>query len=530
MSTRAPVAGNTSSATAMKRKKDFFFEQKLFDDIIHVLGPHLVDLSLKQDCLWTPPASSVTGQQQQQGNPRLLDINTCLYGVTHMPQSQPRVILSHSNQVFNSLHLPWLRQLKIVYRATADAPLFLGRSGPSPDAALAHFLPESSVQPHPGPMLDLSACLALEVLSIEDHAHTGQPHQLRRYKRQEGEVDVVPFDRDQGIKFPSRLKALDLIGLTADKFNLGWLKHTPQINYVNVIGVRHSLPQNSFDGLASDSLDDKNPHDSDCSMSLPPSMWQLTDVQNLSLRHLQIHHHPTRHFRFKMLRNIPGLESLDLRDVPVDVIREAAEESEVGEGPTLEMSPKRFVVIFRLQIVGVVESTVEWTSLHLKTVLERYLPNVVKLHVDGLPVSQLIELTTGPSIRARQASLPEEGPQAQDEGHEQEQDHDRDHMQGQGQEQKPMEEQEQMQEQEPAQKRGSDGTVYLHQLAQVLTNEKLSTRDILIYSLVRMRCTPPLEPSQELQNLAIVSLRLRIHSITYITQGRIWQRVESSMI
>ncbi|CAO3571911.1 unnamed protein product [Mortierella alpina] len=501
MSSTAQVAGNTSSATAMKRKKDFFYEQKLLDDTINVLGPHLVDLSLKQDCLWTPPSSSVTGHQQQheQDNSRLLDIDTCLYAMTHMPRSQPRVILSHSNQVFSSLHLPWLRQLKIVYRATADAPLFLGRSGSSTEAARARCSSESSVQHSSETILDFSACLALEVLSIEDHPRSGQPHQLRRYKRQEGEVDVVPFDRDQGIKFPSRLKALDLIGLTADRFNLGWLKHTPQMNYINVIGVRHNRSDERVrDNPEGGSLDSRtrdsnsNSRTSHCSRTLPPSMWQLTNVQNLTLRHLQIHHHPTRHFRFKMLRNIPGLESLDLRDVPVDVLQEAAEENDDDEGPPIEMSPERFVVIFRLQIVGVVDSTSKRTALHLKTVLERYLRDVVKLHVDGLPVSRLIELTTGPSIRARQASLPEQGPQVQEERHGQEYDHERN--------------------------------------PQVLTNEKLSTRDILIYSLVRMRRTPPLEPSQELQNLAIASLRLRIHSITYITQGRIWQRVESSMI
>ncbi|KAF9573610.1 hypothetical protein EC968_008245 [Mortierella alpina] len=264
-------------------------------------------------------------------------------------------------------------------------------------AAPAHLASESSI-------LDLSACLTLEVLSIEDHAHTGLPHQLRRYKRQEGEVDIVPFDRDEGIRFPSRLKAFELIGLTADRFNLGWLKHTPQMNYVNIIGVRFlpALHKDSPDRPNSDrpkvdTLDNSVPISnsssitSNCCANLPSSMWQLTDVQNHSLRHLQIHHHPTRHFRFKMLRNIPGLESLDLRDVPVDAIREAAEENDVDEGPTIEMSPKRFVVIFRLEIVGVTEATVESTALQLKTVLERYLPDVVKLHVDGLPVKNQVQ-------------------------------------------------------------------------------------------------------------------------------------------
>ncbi|KAF9951837.1 hypothetical protein BGZ72_006723 [Mortierella alpina] len=441
-----------------------------------------------------------------------------------MPQSQPRVILSQSNQVFSSLHLPWLRELKIVYRVTVGAPLFLGRSRPLEVAAPAHHVPESSMQSNPEPILDLSACSALEVLKIEDFAHTGQPHQLQKYKRQEAESDVVPFDLDQGIRFPSRLKSLDMIGLTADRFNLGWLKFTPRINYVNIIGVRHHLPplhtdspdgtdSNGDDSLDNNSLDSTHSESSsmnNCCVYPSSSLWQVKDVQNHSLRHLQIHHHPTRHFRFEMLRNIPGLESLDLRDVPVDNLREAAEGIEVAGEPSSATTSTRYVVIFRLQILGVVESTVESTALHLKTALERYLPNVVKLHVDGLPVSRLIELTTGPSIRARQAYLPAQEPPEQE------------HKQEQAQEQE--------QEQVQVQKRGSNGTVYLHQLAQVLTNEKLSTRDILIYSLVRMRCAPPLEPSHELQNLAIASLRLRIHSITYIAQGRIWQRVESSII
>ncbi|KAG0197242.1 hypothetical protein BGX28_009255 [Mortierella sp. GBA30] len=521
--------------TSPMKKKDVIVEQKFLDDIIAMFGPSLEELSMKQDDFRSSrsplsserniPSSSrslpgqpsrlltlsnAAGRQQEQHQPPLFSgmTPTLLFGTTQAPQHNPRIILSHSNQVFNSLHVPWLRELKIVYSAVMDGPHFLTPSSiysaaasPSP----CYSSPSLTIPRTPMDTIDLSVCEALEVLWIEDFDDSGRPHQLRRlYERGESgqHEDIVPFHQDQGLKLPASLKSIEMVGFSAEKFNFGWLRATTKLEYLNITGVRrrtHSLVTRAqYDN---DSIAGERPGE---------SLWQWEGIELPYLKHLAVHHSPAQHFRFQILNNCPRLESVDIRNVPVEATQvpdATIQDNLCCHDGTQQGHQHRVasgVILCRLEILRVTQEFVAESAItfptRMKAFLERYLPNVTKLHLDGLSIRLLIELTTGPPSRK-------------------------------GREQHRREQSTASIELE------SEGKANLPHLEQVLTEEKMSASDVLKYSLIPARGVESVGIKSEVipraerapPTATIESFGLRMHSVTYTIQGKIWQRVASSV-
>src|SRR5690554_6321914 len=119
------IAANTK--LLKPKTRTFVREQRLLDEIVAAFGPHLTDLSIKQDVFCklsksggqsspnflTVPDPSVTVVIPFTSGPSVQ-----LVASTQVPKHIPRVILNQSSQIFHSLHLPWLREIKVLFRAT----------------------------------------------------------------------------------------------------------------------------------------------------------------------------------------------------------------------------------------------------------------------------------------------------------------------------------------------------------------------------------------------------------------------------
>ncbi|KAF9995733.1 hypothetical protein BGZ79_010547, partial [Entomortierella chlamydospora] len=286
-----------------EKKESGRCEKTLLDDISIMFGPHIEDVSMTQDfyCMKRRQYSSahLLPVPQQLVGQRLLsrpsgrDDLSAHYEVTaQAPLGDPQI---HIGRWF---HLHWLRELKIVYRATNEKPFFLHwptSSNPSvsqPDSLQGS--PMLAVTPR---VIDFTPCVTLESLSIEDIDRNGRPQRLWRY-RAHGMKDVIPFDKDQGIKLPSKLKSFEMIGQSADRFNFGLLGTTPRLECLQILGMKCRAESTAS--------------------SVRESLWYWDDVNLPSLKSLVIHHSPAQHFRFELLYRCTQLESLDIRDIPED--------------------------------------------------------------------------------------------------------------------------------------------------------------------------------------------------------------------
>lgn len=313
------------------KQKRRTFEQKLMDKIMTMFGPHPVEIAMKQDTIHTSESPHV--QQRAQAQPTsscssLLsssyfssaDVGTACVATMLVPGLEPRAVnLSHANGVFSVVRFAWLQDLKIVYRCCGFLLGGLGVGGGMRKACFldaATFYPlvrrwswTSEDQEEGGreedekedeenvAVVDLSHCVTLEVLWIEDLDRNGQPHRLRSWKnsvkdlfalaetggdnsREDDETkDMVPFLRDQGLILPGRLKSLTMVGLSANKFNFGWLRATPKLETLSIHGMR-------FRGFGDARLP-----------SVPTTtLWDLDRVFLPRLKFFSIHHAPVQQF------------------------------------------------------------------------------------------------------------------------------------------------------------------------------------------------------------------------------------------
>ncbi|KAF9180109.1 hypothetical protein BGZ50_006456 [Haplosporangium sp. Z 11] len=462
----------TASAKSLKPKsRTFICEQRLLDEIVADFGPHLVELSIKQDFFCklskscgqsspdflTVPDPSVTTVIPFVSGPSIQ-----LVASAQVPKHIPRAILNQSSQIFHSLHLPWLREIKILFRATADEPFFLFGSKACNLSSSAPLMLTPATIPR---TVDFSLCETLEKIWIEDLDHVGRPHVLRQQKqrRRDDNIELFPFDQYQGVLLPARLKSLTIIGLSAAKFNFGWLRETPHLEYLCILGIQtHPVA----DDIQEDTAAWGGVTSETCG-----SFWQWQDVSLLRLRYLTIHHSPTHHFRFGILQHCPRLESLDIRGVPLHAIR--LYEENVKFFSNVEQQKCSNVACCRLEALPVHEASRENFLQQLGKVLESFLPNVVQLHLDGIPISWLIELTTGPpSSPAHRSTLVK--------------------------------------------------AVKLPRLECVLTSENMGARDVVQYDLVP--CQRELTENIQLSTITFPS-KVFQNGVIYVIQKKYWQRL-----
>ncbi|KAF9111232.1 hypothetical protein BGX27_005208 [Mortierella sp. AM989] len=339
-----------------RRKKNGDYEQVLLDEITAVFGPHIEDISMTQDLykvkeqqyyIWPsspssqPPVERKLSEEEGFGDP-----STPLIVTTQVLQQDPRI---HIGRWF---HLHWLRELQIVFRATGDKPFFLQSS--------------DEQEPQLPKVIDFTPCETLESLTIEDLDHNGQPQQLLRQQAL-GSTDIVPFDQDQGIKLPSRLKSLEMIGYSANRFNFGWLRATSSLESLQILGPR------CFVGSAT--------------LGAYISLWRWEGVNLPSLKQMIIHHSPARHFRFEILYQCPQLEFLDIRDVPLYAFRVPRIDLHFqGSGHTRDTNEKfgslRKCRIDVLPSPGGLSPDIVY---ELHNVLQNHLLNVEQLCLYGIP-------------------------------------------------------------------------------------------------------------------------------------------------
>ncbi|KAF9096588.1 hypothetical protein BGX23_010889 [Mortierella sp. AD031] len=446
------------------KKRLWSFEQKLMDGITTIFGPHLVEIAMKQDILRladrpslsSPPSSSGKEEEEEtvQSTPipendgSSSTVAACVATTLVPGLDPPRVNLSHANGVFPAIHLAWLQQLKIVYRCDAKCGGEGSKAYFLNAPAFNSLVPQSSEEDREEEAVvravDLSQCETLEALWIEDLDVNGQPQRLRSWRNLspvmdtsvgDGDVyegvaagdvggsrDLIPFEHDRGLCLPRRLRSLNLVGMSAHRFNFGWLRSTPKLESVNVHGMRIRLGATTATTAATG--DTKAAWMTPRRLRLPPSLWNLEGVFLPQLRHLSIHHAPARHFRFNILKHCPQLVSLDIRDLHPDTIREALcplfieqeagrGEDEGGEGEERDVleSLATKITICRFEILRVpawVQSDSTWEQEpepiavpEMVKLLELYFPRLTQLHLDGIPTAQTIEITTGPPATRR---------------------------------------------------------------------------------------------------------------------------------
>ncbi|KAG0287564.1 hypothetical protein BGZ96_008527 [Linnemannia gamsii] len=307
-------------------------------------------------------------------------------------------------------------------------------------------------------VVDLSHCETLEVLWIEDLDRNGQPHRLRSWKnsvkdlfaisefggddnREDDETeDMVPFPRDQGLILPGRLKSLTMVGLSANKFNFGWLRATPKLETLSIHGMRFRR----FDDAQF--------------LPLPATtLWDPDRVFLPQLKYISIHHAPAQQFRFEVLKHCPLLDFLDIRDLCPESIREAlvypdgehkatlasgsdgcgsgcggcgsgrGRRGRCGSGAggnesdfATKISTCRFEFLFRqqnhtrhIQRKGTIRASREedlangvFTGAEMVKLLEWYFPRLTRLHLEGIPAKLAIAITSGPPDPRKQQPPP----------------------------------------------------------------------------------------------------------------------------
>jgi len=355
-------------------------EQTLLDNLTDMFGPFIEDISIKQDVYQaarqsTHPANSQTASMSLDLDELVAARNSngsTVYFVatTQVPLHRPRIRLG------SSIRLPWLREVRIVYRATEERPYFLHASTHELEE-ISKEAPASTNLSFPPTVVDFSLCRTLEVLSIEDFDKHGRPQQLRS-RRRTGLPMLDPFHPEHGIKLPSCLKSLEMIGFSANRFNFGWLKETPRLERLQILGVRHIYPG---------------------TLGIQGSLWHWEEVMLPRLRYMAVHHLPAHHFRFEILYQCPRLESLDIREVhPLILCDHEATDLRRARGTRIPSSStgRLLQTRCRLEILTVQSCPLPLTPVDLMRVLQVFLPNVTHFRVDGIPIRLLIEATSGP--------------------------------------------------------------------------------------------------------------------------------------
>ncbi|KAF8942991.1 hypothetical protein BGZ47_005928 [Haplosporangium gracile] len=444
------------------KRKTWTCEQKLMDEIAAMFGPHLVEIAVSQGTIRLSGASSdeqqrAPGQELGQGqsistynslsSSLAAAADSACVATMLVPGLEPRVVnLSHANGVFSTVRLAWLRELKIVYRCwgalSAGGGGGGGGGGAREKACFLDATTFSSLAPERSRssegqeereegeeeaavfVVDLSYCDTLEVLWIEDLDRNGQPHRLRSRKnsvkdlfaltengadgsRKDDETRyLVPFARDQGLVLPGRLKSLTMAGLSANRFNFGWLRLTPKLETLNIHGMRFQI-------------DLQQPLSTTC-------LWDIEGVFLPQLRSFSIHHAPARQFRFEVLKPCPRLVNLDVRDLCPGTVYEALVYPEGKRGAASASGGGRGSRISREEsggeesIFATKISTCRFELLHpnhnhdhdhrthhiqgreMIKLLEWYFPRLSHLHLDGVPANLAIAITTGPPASRKQ--------------------------------------------------------------------------------------------------------------------------------
>ncbi|KAG0317342.1 hypothetical protein BGZ99_006350 [Dissophora globulifera] len=358
----------------------------MLNEITASFGPSIEEISIKQDVYRTKggqlpavlsflalSAEQVVSTTTPAGEG--FDSSVHVVATTPVPAQNLRIHLGHT------LVLPWLQELKIVFRTSTNGPagflsMALAGCAPSMSSTPTETIPNSG-KPSSGirgaEVVDLSPCTTLETLWIEDLDHTGQPHQLRSVRRlDETGCAVQPFNQHQGLRLPPQLITLKLLGFSAGRFNFGWLKATPRLEQLQVLGMRYSI-------------DPRIEEDQE-------SLWQWEGVSLPRLKHMVVHHAPAHHFRFEILHQCLQLETLDVREVSWTALRNSREGLQFA-ATTINMD----LTVCRLEILPSKRLDPSTLLSGLRRVLQSHLANTVHLHLDGVPIPLLIELTSGPA-------------------------------------------------------------------------------------------------------------------------------------
>ncbi|KAG0376867.1 hypothetical protein BGX24_007081 [Mortierella sp. AD032] len=480
-----------------------------------------------------------------------------------VPGNELRTVnLNHANGVFSSVHLAWLQELKIVYRSCCSTVLeSYGRGGGGVKRKKACFLDrkafiapgrtrlstdgdedeegideEEKVEGEAVKVVDLSHCETLKVLWIEDLDSEGRPHRLRTWKNSvkdlmpdnddDGNDDgaglsgskpllLVPFARDQGLILPGRLKSLTMVGMSANRFNFGWLHWTPRLEALNIHGMRFRVDANSPTMVTM------------IPTRIPESLWDMKGVFLPQLKTFSIHHSPAMQFRFEVLKHCPRLFCLDVRDLHPGIVREALmypskEQGASGTAPrgvesvfAARISTCRFEFLqhgcthprgqgdmIRAPRESVIDSSssVSITGSEMVKLLEWYFPRLRHLHLDGVPASLSIAVTTGPPLPTNQRQP------------------------------RPMQDLE-MSKSEIAEESLEDATMTtnvaaakaaeLMYLERVLTIEMVTAKQVLEYRLV-----PFSEEMSQMDGMA-EQLGIKMHPVQYCIGAKNWQRIVS---
>ncbi|KAF9539811.1 hypothetical protein EC957_004939 [Mortierella hygrophila] len=520
-------------------------EQNLIDEITAMFGPHLVEIAMKQDTVYMSSDSScvqlrsqgqITDSSNSMSSPSTISESACVATML-VPGLEPRAVnLSHENGVFSAVRLAWLQELRIVYRCCGALSSGIGVGGRMrKQACFLHVAvfsssvsrwsrsgvdQEKEEEENEVAVVDLSYCETLEELWIEDLDKNGRPHRLQSWKTSVKDLfttaetggdidgkgnetgDLVPFARDQGLVLPGRLKSLSMVGLSASKFNFGWLRSTPRLEALNIHGMRIHID----------------------SQPLPPPttspLWDIEGVFLPQLKHLSIHYAPAHHFRFEMLKHCPRLMFLDVRDLCPGTVREAlvhpggelgtASASRGGHGGGSIEESGGGESIFATKI-----STCRFEFLHpnhihhlqggeMVKLLEWYLPRLRHLHLDGVPVKLTIAITTGPPTLRKQQR------------HHRQQSRSNERL-----------------EITPAAAAASKSettedaitrVAKLPWLERVLTREKVTVQEVLEYRLVPFRIG---EVKGEQGDRMVERLGMETHAVQYTIGTKTWQRIIS---
>lgn len=533
-------------------KKAWTCEQKVMDEITAMFGPHLVEIALKQDTVHLPSDSSreqhrsqdqATISSNSMSTPSTTPDSACVATML-VPGLEPRAVnLSHANGVFSAVRLAWLQELKIVYRCCSTLSSGVGVRGRMTKQACfldsAVFSSSASRLSRSGEgqgqeeeeneevaEVDLSYCETLEVLWIEDLDRNGRPHRLRSWKtsvkdllattetvgdnidRKDTETgDLVPFARDQGLVLPGRLKSLTMVGLSANRFNFGWLQLTPRLETLNIYGMRMRID----------------------SQQLPPptasSLWDIEGVFLPQLKHFSIHYAPARQFRFEVLMHCPRLVFLDVRDLCPGTVREAlahpgseletasASGGSRGGGSGEENAGEESIFATKI-------STCRFELLHpnhnnhihhlqggdMVKLLEWYFPRLSHLHLDGVPAKLVIAITTGPPTLRKQ----------QQQRHQRHQPRSNERL-----------------EITPAAAAASESettecattrAAELPWLERVLTHEKVTAQEVIEYRLVPFSID---NVKGEQKDRMVELLGMKTHAVQYTIGTKTWRRIFS---
>ena len=514
------------------------------DEITAMFGPHLVEIAMKQDTVHLSTDSSreqhrsqgqITNSSNSMSSPSTISNSACVATML-VPGLEPRAVnLSHANGVFAAVRLSWLQELRISYRCCGALSSGVGVRGRMSkqacflDAAVfsssASWWSRSGEENEEVAVVDLSYCETLEVLWIEDLDKNGRPHRLRSCKtsvkdllsttetggdidRKYNETrDLVPFEQDQGLVLPGRLKSLTMVGLSANRFNFGWLRSTPRLEALNIQGMRMRIDSQQ--------------------LSLPTTspLWEIDGVFLPQLKHFSIHYAPARQFRFEVLKHCPRLVFLDVRDLCPGTVREALVHPG-GELGTASASASGGVhgggggeeggggkSIFATKI-----STCRFELLHpnhnnhmrhlqggeVAKLLEWYFPRLSHLHLDGVPAKLAIAITTGPPALRKQQR------------HQRQQPRSNERLEIRSAAAAASE----SEMTEDAIIRAAE----LPWLERVLTREKVTAQEILEYRLVPFRID---DIKGERSDRMVERYGMETHAVRYTIGTKTWQRIFS---